>query len=400
MKIFYLVIKSIKYNRKTYLTLAIQLFVSFVLLNVSIAMIMSTNSMKGIVKNAGLYEAAYFLPDSRYYQEFSSSETEGTEKIKEVVSKLSDVESYGAIYDSEFAKMPHSKEFIRITFISESLANKISFPLEKGKWVNSKNGDGVIPIVIGSDLSKHYKIDDTFSLNINITSGRLIGVYPIKVKVVGIMESSSKMLNSSGYSLSNLLKEDNNAVIVPYDIKLFNKDILDCGTGIILYPNKNKNNAEIFGQWKKELSQFGSLTTFNSLIDKDFDETKSIRYIFLSIGTIILLLTIAGLGGNNALAIILQEREYAINFICGMRWSYSILITIIKDLLVILTPWIAAIISTFILNKLLFNDYLSLNTTQVCLSLFTSFIIYFITSIEPLFRLLAMSPISIIRRWE
>jgi ABC-type antimicrobial peptide transport system permease subunit len=365
------------------------------MLNVSISMAMNGSLLDKVVNKSGLNESICFEINPRFTgTDLSFSKTSKT--IEKELTSLKGLNGYGSVMTSS-VYLPYNSDIPSpVILTSKYLLERISMPISEGEWFNKSNIlNEELPIVVGNNLANKYPIGTKYIINVNNKNEPRT----CKVRVIGILKEPSYVVASIPIgSVYNIIK-DPNAIIIPYAKNIFREDIIGWTGGAFLFPDKNTNIEDALLKWKTSISNIGTLTSYTDTYKAYEKSLNPDKYLYMTLGFIVLILALGGIGGNNVLSMINQEKEFAIYFLCGMKWGMCLLMTLAKDLFIITVPaFISYVLMAVLQNTKLGRDMLPGNS-QTLTAILICVLIFIITSLGPLIRLYRKNPVTIIREW-
>jgi hypothetical protein len=114
---------------------------------------------------------------------------------------------------------------------------------------------------------------------------------------------------------------------------------------------------------------------------------------------LVLVISIAGLGGNNMLSILTNEKKFAVYYMCGATWTKCIMMILIKDLLILAIPCTLSYIFLEIIARFIPKELFSTNIVYLFIAIAICLVIFLITSVGSILNIYKKSPVSIIRKW-
>ncbi len=394
-KIFYLIIKMFKGKKIITLLMMIQIFISLLLFNISFARINHYLTITNIVKSTKISNSIYFVPDIRYFSDVNSEKP--YKMIDEKINNLRNLEYFTNIKQLTGSINVNQNNPLITTLLmyNNKLIQDIKLPLSDGKWIKAYAENDKVPIIISHDLSKYYRTGDIIKIQCYKKDS---SPETINTIVYGILDKPNNYLSLGAggdiISIDQLFFRDTNIIIMP---QIKGLDGFD-QKAKFLFMKEGSNKSDTLSAWERSLKGIGYISPVSKMVDIYKISLKKSLATEFSICIIVLLLTIVGIGGNNVLSLIFQEKEFATYFMCGLKWSKCTFMILAKDILVLVIPGIATIfaikysIEPSMLGKsLLFNNYSFVVSFSIVLTIFL------FTSVESILRLKKASPISIIR---
>ncbi|MDD4493536.1 MAG: hypothetical protein PHV32_04190 [Eubacteriales bacterium] len=381
--------KILKYvfNRKvTTLLLIVQVFLALFIMNITIGIINNYSGLEQTVKNSGLIDDYYLSLDN-------------SDNVDYITQKLDGLAGLESIANIEYIRYGSRHDVI---IADSEIVHEFQSPLSKGRWLGEQDykleTDYEIPVIVSDNLKDKYKYGEIYTFEIvlgNRPSTKVI----LKIKPVGILRKPNYFFSMTGNYMSNVISKDFNGIIIPYFSGLKELYEMPYNRSLLLIPHKNADDA-LLESWESELSDIGKLDKIALLLQQYKENNKSVAVFFGSIGIVILVLTVVGLSGNSMLSIAYSEKLYAVYFMCGMKWRFGVLLTIIKNILLVLFPALLSMLCFLIFRNILPEFQMHISIGQILLSMGLCLFILLVSSIEPLISLIRRSPVSIIRRWH
>ncbi|GEM_PF-3598368 len=398
-KLLFLVYTSISKKKKAYAIFILQIFIAVMMLNIAAALIKNGMLLENLSEKSGIMNCGFFSPDLRFSDPLETSAPGYISPLEKVISDLKYLDYYGGNVQG-IAKISDGDENYPIYGTSLNLLEKAKMPLLSGRWFKETDSNSKeLPIIISSDLLGNFKVGDKMVLKVmdNVSNEYV----PYKAQIIGILKKPDYILNLGGSgSLDSVFSMHPKTIITPYAKEIFKFDIIGGGGSLLLFPDKNTDKNKVYKEWESKLKGLGSFDKFSDYYATYKDDNLANDWMYLSIGLIVLILALSGIGGNNALSLIDQEKEFAIYFMCGMKWKMCILINLLKDIIIILLPGILSYLGAIIFNNMAdMNEIIVIDNSQLPISIGLCLIIFAITSLEPLIRLYRKNPVTIIREW-
>jgi Predicted permease. len=330
----------------------------------------------------------------------------GIDTIDKIFKSDANINEIGAI--KYFFGSPVGDNITNIQFFafSDGIIQNLKLPLSSGKWFSkSYRLSNQIPVILGGKLSSSYHVGDTIKINyVNVDDN--IDKTEIELLVIGIINKYNYTIylgaGGDDLGLNEIFStlEDYYAII-PLDNKNLPANLNyqdECGR-ILLFSNKSICENHI-KELKNNLKDYGCFYTIKELKSNyiKFMRSKISKQVIILL--FVFALALAGLGGNNALSQLFREKEFAIYFLCGSRWSYCVSLVLFGNLIIITIPLIILypILRYISISKYSGKVMLDMNNIIWSLSLVIGILL--ITSLGSLIRLYKRSPVSIIRRWH
>lgn len=378
----------IKNNKITSVAIVVQLAISIVLMNFSIAMFNYVSIRINTISNFDHSKTLYYMNKSSM----------NNEDLKVIKSKLNDSE-IEAIYNCGFVN-PQDGINIYACAYGNRTSEQLSFKMKKGVWYESDKQSGIINAVAYEDSD--FDVGDIYETNLYNKEQK--NMKSVKIRITGIVDNKCGVLDDSmatNYLDANSLFENvyydsiatNNLFLFNYnDLKQFNisLDELYLESDMFIYSDSSETDIYI-----QRLSDYGNTSSFQTVLDNSNEElAKNLHTIFpMSIGVLF-----TGVMGAECLIILnnlKNRRRFAVFYICGMKWSDSIKICVIQlSFLLVLTCSFAFIFFDIIAknNLLDFNDIVMFDTNNIFITLSLLAIVYLISILTTKFMTTKISP--------
>ncbi len=387
LKILYITIKQLLEYKLINIIMVIQIYITLIIANITMSTILQITCITRITNNTDLVHAIYFSAFPRVIDD----NMKNPDFINKRLLSLDGVSIGNALYFS--AQFPNCNEPVRVSMYNSVLVNSINLPLKSGSWFTVEHTSSDIrPIIISNALSKHYKLGDIINIReIRPDSNKT------PVRVVGILDNGdySLRLGAGGdfLSLSAIFERNDHFAIMSIEDNCF-KPYDEFGRLLFL------SNKDTFNKIDSQLNDIGHVYKISDMEEqykKSINEKLILQFIIF---LILFILACTGIGGNNALMLNSKEKEYAIDFICGMAWIKCVIVSLVSNIVILLIPSTAAYLTlTMPANFPMFQN-LYINGYNLIFSIGLIIIIFIITSVQPLFGLYKTDPIQIIRRFN
>lgn len=291
----------------------------------------------------------------------------------------------------------------RTVFCTDLLCENMVLKLEQGKQLSEYDGQ-YIPVILSYDhpLLKNHTIGSTVPITIYFKGQSTT----VDIEIYGILKKGAKYyygsaLNDLDYG-DVLQSVDKNIIILP-DFKL------DDGT----YFSKTAESEMINHYWYceitaedgseeyqtayKELGETCSIYSYKEMIKgawKSYSEgTSDVTLVAFCL----LILTAVGIGSANIYIGNNQIRSFAINFICGAKWTDCLAIDIIRNMSIIIVPTILGAAASYVLLTHEAGDTFSFSFVSLWLIFGFVVILFSISSLPYIIKLRRTEPIMFIR---
>ncbi len=391
-KLILLIIKDIFSKKYVYIFLTAQLFIAIIALNFSIAIFNSVFYLKHLVNESGVIQGTYFYPNIKY------SQSDGAE-IKEKLSQLGGIGEYGSVNEL-YGKLNSDNTIIKTLVADKIVLNKSKLPLVKGNWFNtSLEESNYIPIIISYSLRNLFELNTKYVYRIFPDYGGSDSYYDITIKVIGILNKNNYAFDLSGSNLETMIKKNYDGIIMPFNENIMSGYSMKYNRGVFIFPQSNMSIQNIEAKINENLASYGESVLVKNLLKQYEDAKMQIMFLTASLGILVLIISTAGLGGNNMLSILANEKKYALYYMCGATWSKCIMMTIIKDLIILSIPLVLSCGFIEIISRFIPQELFTTNIIYLIMSISICLVIFLITSVGSILSIYKKSPVSIIRKW-
>lgn len=377
--------KDIIHNLAMLIFVALSVF----FMNLSLSEFMHQNYINNYVKERGLYEDYMYLtyPDKAAFDGYDTREIWAKE-----LSLLDKLKSDGIIenwYLSVRANAPITDkqnsdgeytDRAEVYSYPRELAADLRFPVSKGIWFDKYDFSGeVTPVVVGSDLSRRFKVGEKFSL---FNSDK-------EYLVIGVLERNAMLLvqgaGGNGMDLNSVFEVENNAIIEAVDE-------IDPRFSPHSALIKTGNSGEVF----KALGDISYTFTFKELAQSAYESNRFLTEMQTTLFVLMMVVCIAGVSSGNLLAAVSRKKQYAVYFMCGMEWRSALWITFSEGVIKLILP--AVVGYGMFMDWCVKREYWQLRVTSVNVFVTMIFLaaIFLLTSLLPLLDIKRASPVKII----
>ncbi len=230
-----------------------------------------------------------------------------------------------------------------------------------------KNGGRVSSLsnnecVISYDFAKAMKIKkgDTVEL--------LYNELPVKLLVKGILHRDEQIIkftvSGNDLSLKSIYEKPKSAIIFTSctAVDMSEMETFPCG----IYKNKDnytqKEIEDIYGE-------YGEIASFESMLNEEKEENKSIVMFFNSLAVVLLIVTFINVTANNFLILEFQEKRFGIYYLYGMSFSGIFRITFIRNLIMIGVSCIIGLGILSYIRRFSYIDEFSFNISSLICSI-------------------------------
>ena len=340
------------------------------------------------------------------YDQFASmpDRPEVFEKVaKKELLKLDEISDIG-----EIKSLPihyNNRNFDKSTqcyIYNQAIVDNMKCLLKKGIWFTEYKGEAnIVPLIVCEKMG--IKLNDTIEFYFPNKGTDISKPYTYKGVVIGVLNDLDYVYSFSKggtmMGLDTLMKKVEDTIIIP-DFFIDEKIIKNADDyhGKMLFINDKSEELE---QKINELS-IGIVTDIKKMSDVT---SKNLASFLVSNGLVFIifsLITMAGIGGNNGLQRITNEKNFSIYYMLGLSWKRCIQIELWRTIIMIGLPYLIFCF-LFLTNHLgVFydpNSSVANSLTLIIILLYTT-LMYIGTSLSSVLSLAKNNPVDIIRRWE
>lgn len=290
------------------------------------------------------------------------------------------------------------------------VAEKSPLHLDYGyQLVDYETEANIYPVVLNNKYKKYFNIGDRLAGKIaswqenedGTNFNNQLRLDDITLEIAGFVKQDSQylILGAGGdyYTADMLLGnvDDNIDMIILRHPKAY------FTTGYERSPNfliETVEEPNAYINVINDLKNQGWASTFSDVIDDTLQVIKEQVTVPMMNFFMILLISVAAVGGVNGLNQIAQKKNFAIYYICGAKWRQCILIDIIRNALIILIPTILASVAAY--SSLRFDEFRSVYAVDYLYALLIIIAIYAVSSLWYIIELIRAKPIDYIREFE
>ncbi len=196
----------------------------------------------------------------------------------------------------------------------------------------TKTADGVVPVLIGYDLKKDFKIGDVFTDESNECT----------YKVVGIMGKGNLWFLPNGIVEGNPNAESLDEVIV--EINSQKNGFVGWNSSFVGMSDK-KNAVNTVNEAKIIMSKYGisvDIITADKAIDNLREESKEQLTLYMMMMILFLMITIIGISSTAAVTVIMKKQDYGIMQAIGIGSRDIVCMIYIENLIKVMVSAIIA----------------------------------------------------------
>lgn len=353
-----------------------QLFIVIIVLNISFGFLNEVFSLRMYITSLGLHQSQYL---------YSTSDIPIT--AQEARMQLGDEKCLplGTIA-LMFARQGSQDEVYSVMVWDDVSIEHIHLPLDQGSWLPRNQIGTYIPSIVSSNLADTFTLGEVYTFHLYITPLEYVSV---SLQVVGVLDSPNYVITTQGNNIDFIVQKHYQGFIIPESSLPLAEPTNH--SGFIVFSNEESISSD-------SLPPSLRVEPINSMMIMYEARQKDSIFFAAALGIMVLVITVAGLGGNNLLSQLNQEREFAVYYICGARWVHCVKIKLVQDMLLIFLPFLLSFSALIILSKVKLIIF-SFNYLGYVMSIILCALIFVLTSLGPLLQLYKKAPVSIIRRW-
>lgn len=347
---------------------------SVFLMNDSLSEFNHMNYIDSLVEKAGLngryvYVARSSKPgnyeDGMYEKmtDYINTQMAALEENKEIDSCYSTSENMGM---DEMTGKEVSYFYSDINFLKD-----VVFDVYKGCWFDEyERTDDAVPVVIGYDFRKDYKVGDRISLDSMDEEGVVVGILGNKKLFL------KATMGGTSLDINSCTQISNDMMIVGCDEK--QSEGFDSGAYFIKISDEN-GEKEVMDS----LADVADCFSFTKLYDSGKEGNERMLEMKFILAFMAFLICFVGVGASNILEVERNRKETAIYFICGMSEKEQMLMQFIESCIKLYIPTIIGLV--------IYRNYSNNNTLEdgVYLSLaniVVSFVIISVIALDSFIR--------------
>lgn len=375
----------------------------------------------------------YFSISPEYYVNFPSWQEKGYQPAVDLFKKLDSVQGarIGRMLINEIflyttntpQNATESDWFICPYELNDVLIDNVSLPLKQGVWLDEWS-EGIdyltaeyIPCVVATDFAALHglKVGDEFQMYLQKVIGykedkEQGGFYleydwlPVTMKVVGLIGNDTRTLGLSGLPARfDMSFPSYDSAIAPYTMYtpvIYEGDqpyhTQGQTTDAILVTDGTVSAEDL----QQQLEGYGDVLSIETLAENSdalYGEGTNQYLIHAIIATALLFV---GIAGYNLLSLERQKRAYGIYFACGMPWKKAIVTSMTANGVIFLLGGIAGSLwGVYSANS---NRIMMADTKlySVLTAIGFILILFVISSISMLVKMLKTSPVSLIKKGD
>lgn len=400
----FLAYKIIKKRLILNIILVIQLLLCMALLFTLICEI-QFNLLANKIFNYTSINNAYYL----YHFDQYLTENETSMKISnKVLDKLNSIEEITDIGDMKYYACNYKSKNINDNtncyIYNKVLIDNMKCLLKEGIWFteyDSNSTEKVIPLIACENMG--VNLNDIIDINFPGRGRDISERKTYKGVVIGILNELNYLYDfgSGGtqIGLDSLIKKKNKIFILP-EYYLDKSDIKDASDSLGRMLFVSNKSLDV----KKKLTDL-SIGIVKDTKDMSIVTAKEYKRLLFINGLVLIvfsLITMAGIGGNNGLQRLTNEKNFSIYYMTGLSWRNCIHIELWRTIIIIGVPYIIFIF-LYLTNNLgqFYKPEVSVVNIYTFIAIFLYItLIYITTSLSSVLSLAKSNPVDVIRRWE
>lgn len=346
-----------KLVRETYKLLASDAFKSIlliiqtagfiVLFNISIGTVNTAKILSDKVQNTSLKNA--------YYYSYGQA---GIKDISEI-DALNDV-YFPSYFNSEFNGQKMTAYCYSDSFLIEN-----QLKLKNGGKIERLQKNECI---ISSDLAETANLKKGSKLKFTYNCKTL------ELTVIGVLHRDEQIIkftvSGSDLTLKSIYIKPQNTVIFTSCDAVLESDMTAFPCGI--YKNTDAlTEKEIINKF----GGYGEITPFARMLNEETVENRSIVMLFNSLAIVLLIVSFVNVTVNNFLILKLQEKRFAVYFLCGMSFGEIIKIISLRSAILTGISYLVSFSTLSALRRFSYIDEFSFNALSFILSLILTAVI-------------------------
>ncbi|KGM96152.1 ABC transporter permease [Clostridium botulinum] len=372
-----------------------QLIIVFISLNFAFTLINKNLEIKNNINKLVNKDKSVLLRIS-----VSSQNTHPINSINKIYEQISNNAMVDKIGSYCINKVKVNQHEINAMFFNKGALDLYNISICKGnnKIFSYLKSQDEIPIIISSDLSKKWNLDDI----IPITLFKDNRPQNFKLKVIGITNSDAVFWNSRIGDKSSIISLKN-SIIIPFDKQYFYDEIVDfkMKSNNTVVSTKKIQDLDKFTTYFSKINYNNTILDYievNELISQVYNRSKPWIVLTLTFSFLLSVLSFIGFIGILISYITFRKREYGIRFALGStNKELSRLVCGEISLSLIITNFISIIIIVIINNISQMNLKSLLIIKSIIPSFIISFTLVFITFLMYKFYILKKNIVDLIR---
>lgn len=255
--------------------------------------------------------------------------------------------------DQEAESQNNSYDSPQDKFISydDKFAEIFTPELESGRWFDlNKPVEDTIQVVVSKN-------------NYGLKTGDLVNLYcfetEVKAEIIGMLKDDTKIIDQSTRSTEKIdyrnfyndfkLEREEAPVFIMLQKELIDKDVVMQLDGNVFVTYPDDASSEVIEKGNQKMNQLRSAYTSST----ENMKKNSLEYIFSQIYDLmpificVFILTLVGAVSTSALSAKRQLKNYAVYYICGLKWRQCAAVNFFSSLTCVLISFTLSIGSAF-----------------------------------------------------
>lgn len=352
--LFKLGLKNLKHNLLMNIFTILQMTVVFIILISIISTIVSRfryyEPIKGFLNRKGyFYNIQYGInPDTMMTLRTTDEIYDLIEGEDEIVAQYEVWLEYRHNDDND------TDEAVKDHFISydNKYAEIFTPELESGHWFDfSRPIQDTVPVVVSKN-------------NYGLKVGDIISLYcmdsEIKAEIIGILKDDTKIIDTSFRSKEKIdyrnfyrdykFEREESTAFLMLQRDLIDKSVIMQLNGNVFVTYSDNTSEEVMEKSNKTMKKMRAIYSQSTEIMKEnsFEYIFSQIYNLMPIFVCVFILTLVGAISTSALSAKRQLKNYAVYYICGLKWKQCALINFFSSLTCVLISFVTSISVAFI----------------------------------------------------
>lgn len=347
--------KNLKHNLLMNILTILQMTVAFVILISIISTIVS--------------RFTYYSPISRYLNKKGSlynivyainPETGVTLRTTDEIHDLLEYDcEISAQYDVFLNYDNQDNEVEKVVFdhfisYDDNFAEIYTPELESGKWFNlNREPNDIVPVVV-SQNNYGFNVGDIIPLGLDGVgfNAEIIGILKDDTKIIDTSLQAHEKIDYRNFYRNYKFDREERTTFIMLQKDLIDKPVIMQlnGNVFVTYPDDTPD-SQIEANDMIIQSLHSAYTEKTDIIKKNsFEHIFSQIYNLIPIFICIFILTMVGAISTSALSAKQQLRNYAVYYICGLKWKQCAVVNCLSSLICVIISFLISIFTTIILK--------------------------------------------------
>lgn len=328
-----------------------------VMLQMSVVFVILISMVSTIVSRFKLY-APFSEEFNRrgYYYFIDSAVNPETNMVLRTTEELcSMIENEGKVFAAYTPIFLYNGEDINAVSYDRDYIEKYTPELESGSWIDVDKTDSDILQVVVTHNKYDFKVGDIIMLEA-VYGGQ------VKAEIVGVLKDNAKIINYSDALKNNSdyrimyesynCQRENNALFIFYQNELKDKKVVTRLNGSVLVTYPDDVTEEIIEENDRVIKQMMVIKS----VPLSEMKSNSLKYIFLQLYDLmpifvcVLILTLVGVLSTSALSAKRQLKNYAVYYICGLRWKQCAIVNFWSSFICVGVSFALGLVTTFVIK--------------------------------------------------